>query len=179
MLWAITVSLQFNYHKSLPLLNVTLRTLHFYPAHSMRSLTLGCLLETLFICFRLTHPLVTVCVLLLDLVIALAKFSLVLVFSLKTHPSELVLFHNSPLWEPSPNDHSWHLFCIDPDLSALWSGQKTCSWQYNWTPTVIKVLCYSSKIAMSLYQPSEPPSHGTNHPICPPCLDCGLIILAQ
>ena len=51
-----------------PLLNIALRTLCFYPAHSMRSPTLGCLLETLFIHFWLIHPLVTFCILVLDLV---------------------------------------------------------------------------------------------------------------
>ena len=77
---------QFNYHKSLSLLNVTLRTLHFNLVHSMRSLMLACLPITWFIIFQPRHPLVTVCVLFLDLVVTLAKSYLVLIFSVEDTP---------------------------------------------------------------------------------------------
>jgi len=73
---------QFDY-KSLPLLNIALRTLDFYPTHSMWSPTLGCLLETQFLAFQLRCPLATVCVLLLDLAVTIAKSYLVLVFSIE------------------------------------------------------------------------------------------------
>jgi len=53
--------------------------------------------NTSIITHQLTCPLETVYVLLLDLVVALAKFLLVLFFSLEDTPSGPILFHNSPL----------------------------------------------------------------------------------
>src|SRR5882724_6175498 len=49
----------------------------------MRSLTLGFSSTPRFLSPRLTHPLETVCILLLDLVVALAKFLLVFFLSLE------------------------------------------------------------------------------------------------
>jgi len=52
---------------------------------------------------------VTICVSLLDLVITLANLICASPL-LKTHISELVSFHNSPLWEPSSDNHLWMSF---------------------------------------------------------------------
>src|SRR5882724_4960994 len=49
----------------------------------MRSPTLGCSLKPLSRTPRPTHPLETICVSLLDLVVALAKFLLLFIFSLE------------------------------------------------------------------------------------------------
>src|SRR5882724_8185216 len=49
--------------------------------------------------FLLTCPLVTVCVLLLDLVIALAKFHLVLVFSVEARPIQALFSFTAALSE--------------------------------------------------------------------------------
>src|SRR5882724_9954178 len=57
---------------------------------------LGHLLEIQFPAFRPTHPLVTVCVLLLDLAITLAKPYLVLVFSIEDTCLSLFSFMTAP-----------------------------------------------------------------------------------
>ena len=57
--------------------------LNFYPTHLTRSLMLGHSSKPLSRTPRLTRPLETVCVSLLDLVVALAKFLLLFIFSLE------------------------------------------------------------------------------------------------
>jgi len=69
----------------------------------------GMLAETLLIC--LTDMSISDCLhLLLDLVVALAKSPLVLVFSIEdTFHLSLFSFMTALFWEPSPDDHLWHL----------------------------------------------------------------------
>ena len=67
---------------------------------------LGCLLETLFICFWPTCPLVTI--FLLDLVITLAKSSLVLIFSVE----DTSVWAFSFSWQPSVRAFSWWSFVM-------------------------------------------------------------------
>src|SRR5882724_8629668 len=57
--------------------------LNFYPTHLTRSLMLGHSSKPLSCTPQLTHPLETVCISLLDLVVALTKFLLLFIFSLE------------------------------------------------------------------------------------------------
>jgi len=92
----------------------------------------------------------TVCILLLDLVVALTKFLLVYSSLLKIHFFKPILFHDSLSESFSLTSFVTSFPCwFWPSCS--YSGQKTCSWQYNRTPTVVKDLCYSRNFSMSLY----------------------------
>ena len=82
------------------------------------SLTLGCYSTTWFP-IQPTCPLVTVCVLLLDLVVALAKFLLVLVFSLEDTLSQAHLL----LQQPSSRAFPWQSFMT----SFLYWSQPICN----------------------------------------------------
>src|SRR5882724_4114003 len=62
----------------------------------MRSLTLGCSSKPPSILPQPTHPLETVCILLLDLVVALAKFLLVFIFSLEETPVRASFLSQQP-----------------------------------------------------------------------------------
>ena len=83
----------------------------------MRSLTLGYLLETQFLAFWLTHPLVTVCI--KDLVIDLAKSPLVLVSSIGNLPAWAL----SLLWQPSLRAFPWQSFV----MSFSYQSQPFCT----------------------------------------------------
>ena len=110
-------------------MNLSWGTLSFYLTHSMRSPSLEHS-PTWFTPFQLTCPLVTVCILLLDLVIALAKSSLVLVFSVQ----DTSIWACSLSQQPSLRAFSWCSFMmsfmcwsyllfsqiIKPFLDRLW-----------------------------------------------------------
>jgi len=90
------------------------------PPHSHSPVSeIGTLIRHSILHLWLTHPLVTVCVLLLDLFVTLAKSYLVLVFSVE----DTSIQAHSLSWEPSLRAFFWcsfaHLFCIDTNLFAL------------------------------------------------------------
>ena len=68
---------------------------------------------------QLTCLLLTVCILLEVLTIALVNSLFGDHLLCWRHPSEPFFFHDSPPWELYPNSHSWHCISIDPDLIAL------------------------------------------------------------
>ena len=88
---------QFDYHKSYPHWTLLWGLLGIYLAHSTRSPMLGHSSKHPSLLPRLTRPLETVCILLLDLVVALAKFLLVFIFSLEEKPIRASFLS----WQPS------------------------------------------------------------------------------
>jgi len=85
----------------------------------MRSPMLECSPKTWFIVFWPKHPLVTVCVLLLNLVVTLAKSSLMLVFSVEDTP----IWACSLSWQPSLRAFSWCSFL----MSFLYQSWPICT----------------------------------------------------
>jgi len=102
ILW-FTVLPQFDYHKSYPHWTLLWGLLSFYPTQLDEVSDVGMVFNTSFIAPQPTHPLETVCVLLLDLVVALAKFLLVLFFSVE----EALIQAYSLSWQPSLRAFPW------------------------------------------------------------------------
>src|SRR5882724_10265255 len=85
----------------------------------MRSLTLGCSSKHPSLPPRPTHPLETVCVSLLDLVVALTKFLLVFILSLEETPVQASFLSR----QPSLRAFTGHLFIT----SFLGRSRPSCS----------------------------------------------------
>src|SRR5882724_5013141 len=81
---------------SLSPLNIALRTTWLLSCSLDEVSNVGTLLQTSISSPRLTHPLETVCILLLDLVVALAKFLLVFIFSLEETPIRASFLSQQP-----------------------------------------------------------------------------------
>jgi len=97
-------------------LNIALRNPKLLSYSLDESLTLDALQTHQFFTRRLTRPLETVCILLLDLVVALAKFLLVFIFYLGDTLVRAHLLSWQPLWELLPDDHPRHLSLSIPTL---------------------------------------------------------------